>query len=137
MAGGACVAHSLRMNLTAGAARPNPQGSFHYGQINVTRTMLLRNDESDIGGRRRCTVNGVAFANAGTPLKLADYFRVAGVFTVVSGWPDRRNHTLGTIAIDASYRDFVQIVFENRLQSMQTWHLDGYSFFVAGYVKSI
>ena len=86
MTGGASVAHwSLRMNLTAGAARPNPQGSFHYGQINVTRTMLLRNDESDIGGRRRCTVNGVAFANTGTPLKLADYFRVAGVFTVVSG----------------------------------------------------
>ena len=41
------------------------------------------------------------------------------------------------MAIYASYRDFVQIVFENRLQSMQTWHLDGYSFFVAGYVKSI
>ncbi|KAM0901208.1 hypothetical protein ACQ4PT_020134 [Festuca glaucescens] len=125
-------AKSIRMNLTAGAARPNPQGSFHYGQINVTRTLLLRNDESVVGGRRRCTVNGVAFANAATPLKLADYFRVAGVFTVVSGWPERRNLTVGTMAIDASYRDFVQIVFENRLPSMQTWHLDGYSFFVAG-----
>jgi iron transport multicopper oxidase len=111
-------ARSIRMNLTAGAARPNPQGSFHYGQINVTRTFLLRNDESIIGGRRRCTVNGVAFANAGTPLKLADYFRVPGVFTVVSGWPERRNVTLGTMAIDASYRDFVQIVFENRLPSL-------------------
>jgi iron transport multicopper oxidase len=125
-------AKSIRMNLTAGAARPNPQGSFHYGHINVTRTLLLRNDESVIGGRRRCTVNGVAFANAATPLKLADFFRIAGVYTVVSGWPERRNLTLGTVAIDAAYRDFVQIVFENSLPSMQTWHLDGYSFFVAG-----
>ncbi|KAK1697678.1 hypothetical protein QYE76_014375 [Lolium multiflorum] len=125
-------AKSIRMNLTAGAARPNPQGSFHYGHINVTRTLLLRNDESVIGGRRRCTVNGIAFANAATPLKLADFFRIAGVYTVVSGWPERRNLTLGTVAIDAAYRDFVQIVFENTLPSMQTWHLDGYSFFVAG-----
>jgi iron transport multicopper oxidase len=76
--------------------------------------------------------DGVAFANTGTPLKLADYFRVPGVFTVVSGWPERRNLTQGTMVIDASYRDLVQIVFENRLPSMQTWHLDGYSFFVAG-----
>ncbi|VAH75412.1 unnamed protein product [Triticum turgidum subsp. durum] len=125
-------AMSIRMNLTSGAARPNPQGSFHYGEINVTRTLLLRNDESDIGGRRRCTVNGVAFANAGTPLKLADYFRIAGVFKVVSGRPERRNASLGTTVIDASYRDYVQIVFENRLPSMQTWHLDGHSFFVVG-----
>uniref|UniRef100_A0ACD5TFS7 Uncharacterized protein n=1 Tax=Avena sativa TaxID=4498 RepID=A0ACD5TFS7_AVESA len=125
-------AKSIRMNLTSGAARPNPQGSFHYGQINITRTLLLRNDESDIGGRRRCTVNGIAFANTGTPLKLADYFRVTGVFTVVSGWPETRNPTLSTMAIDASYKDFVQIVFENRLPSLQTWHLDGYSFFIAG-----
>ncbi|MCO5551013.1 hypothetical protein L7F22_004508 [Adiantum nelumboides] len=27
----------IRWNLTAGAARPNPQGSYHYGQINVAQ----------------------------------------------------------------------------------------------------
>ena len=121
------------MNMTCGAARPNPQGSFHYGRINVTRTILLRNDEADIDGRRRCTVNGVSFANAGTPLKLADHFDVAGIFTVLSGLPERRTPSFGTTVIDARYRDFVQIVFENKLQSLQTWHLDGYSFFVTGY----
>ncbi|KQJ94623.1 monocopper oxidase-like protein SKS1 [Brachypodium distachyon] len=126
-------AKTIRMNLTSGAARPNPQGSFHYASINVTRTVLLQNGVADIDGRRRCTVNGVTFANTGTPLKLADYFRVPGVFTVVSGRPERRNRpALGTTVIDASYKDFVQIVFHNRLPSLQTWHLDGYSFFVAG-----
>ncbi|RLN07773.1 monocopper oxidase-like protein SKS1 [Panicum miliaceum] len=126
-------ARTVRMNLTCGAARPNPQGSFHYGQINMSRTLLLRNDEAGIGGRRRCTVNGVSFAVAATPLKLADHFDMVGVFVVISGRPEkRRQPSLGTAVIDARYRDFVQIVFENRLPSLQTWHLDGYSFFVAG-----
>lgn len=126
-------ARSMRMNLTCGAARPNPQGSFHYGRINVTRTVLLRNDVAEIDGRRRCTVNSVSFSNAGTPPKLADHFKVAGAFTVVSGRPERRKPSLGTTVIDARYKSFFQIVFENRLPSLQTWHLDGYSFFVAGY----
>ncbi|KAL6640218.1 hypothetical protein ACP70R_022067 [Stipagrostis hirtigluma subsp. patula] len=125
-------ARSMRLNLTCGAARPNPQGSFRYGRIDVNRTIILRNGEAVIGGRRRCTVNGVSFADASTPLKLADYFNVPGVFAVVSGRPERRAPSFGTAIIDAQYRDFVQIVFENRLPSMQTWHLDGYSFFVAG-----
>ncbi|RLM78287.1 monocopper oxidase-like protein SKS1 [Panicum miliaceum] len=126
-------ARTVRMNLTCGAARPNPQGSFRYGRINMSRTLLLLNDEAEIGGRRRCTVNGVSFAGAATPLKLADHFDVAGVFTVVSGRPERRRQpSLGTAVIDARYRDFVQIVFENRVPSLQTWHLDGYNFFVAG-----
>ncbi|MBF6085340.1 hypothetical protein IU485_28710 [Nocardia cyriacigeorgica] len=32
---------SFRWNLTASAARPNPQGSYHYGQINITRTIMV------------------------------------------------------------------------------------------------
>ncbi|GJM84924.1 hypothetical protein PR202_ga00638 [Eleusine coracana subsp. coracana] len=126
-------ARSVRMNLTCGAARPNPQGSFRYGAIRVDRTILLRNGEAQVAGRRRCTVNGVSFADAATPLKLADRLGVQGVFKVVSGRPERRKRaSLGTAVIDARYRYFVQIVFENSLPSLQTWHLDGYSFFVAG-----
>lgn len=129
-------ARTVRMNLTSGAARPNPQGSFRYGAIAVARTLLLRNGEAGVAGRRRCTVNGVSFADAATPLKLADHLGVEGVFKVVSGRPERgKRAALGTAVIDARYRDFVQIVFENRLPSLQTWHLDGYSFFVAGYNK--
>ncbi|TVT99216.1 hypothetical protein EJB05_55431 [Eragrostis curvula] len=126
-------ARTVRTNLTCGGPRPNPQGSFRYGRINVTRTLLLRNGDDQIAGRRRCTVSGVSFADAATPLKLADRLGVAGVFAVVSGAPEaRRRPALGTAVIDARYRDFVQVVFENPLPSLQTWHLDGYSFFVAG-----
>ncbi|PPS11581.1 hypothetical protein GOBAR_AA09057 [Gossypium barbadense] len=36
-------ARSIRTNLTASGPRPNPQGSYHYGLINTTRTIRLAN----------------------------------------------------------------------------------------------
>ncbi|VFQ92050.1 unnamed protein product [Cuscuta campestris] len=43
-------AKSIRWNLTANAARPNPQGSFHYGTIPITRTWVLANSKENING---------------------------------------------------------------------------------------
>ncbi|KAG6413553.1 hypothetical protein SASPL_126267 [Salvia splendens] len=37
-----------------------------------------------------------------------------------------------TAVMGADYRTFVEIVFENRENILQSWHLDGYSFFVVG-----
>ncbi|RZC05350.1 L-ascorbate oxidase-like isoform B [Glycine soja] len=34
-------ARSIRTNLTASGPRPNPQGSYHYGMINTTKTIIL------------------------------------------------------------------------------------------------
>ncbi|GJS13657.1 hypothetical protein Tco_0408129 [Tanacetum coccineum] len=48
-----------RWNLTANAARPNPQGSDHYGTIPVTRTIVLANLEVNINGKLRYIVNQV------------------------------------------------------------------------------
>ncbi|KAK7835204.1 monocopper oxidase-like protein sku5 [Quercus suber] len=39
---------------------------------------------------------------------------------------------LGTSVVDAMYHDYVHVVFQNPLQQIQTWHLDGYNFFVVG-----
>ncbi|KAJ6426859.1 hypothetical protein OIU84_022447 [Salix udensis] len=36
-------ARSIRWNVSASGARPNPQGSFRYGSINVTDVYVLRN----------------------------------------------------------------------------------------------
>lgn len=129
-------ARSIRWDLAAGAARPNPQGSFHYGSINVTRELRLRNYVNMIGGKLRYTVNGISFVHPDTPLKLADYFQLSGVFVpgtipdtppVYSSFP-----AFGTSVIDATYHDYVHIVFENPLPFLQTWHSDGYNFFVVG-----
>jgi L-ascorbate oxidase len=68
---------TFRWNLTASAARPNPQGSYHYGAINITRTIKLVNSASKVDGKIRYAVNGISHIDPPTPLKLAEYYGVA------------------------------------------------------------
>ncbi|RWV86778.1 hypothetical protein BHE74_00015919 [Ensete ventricosum] len=63
---------SFRWNLTASAARPNPQGSYHYSDINITRTIKLASSVGQVNGKRRFALNGVSHVESPTPLKLAD-----------------------------------------------------------------
>ncbi|KAL5972585.1 hypothetical protein ACLOJK_039390 [Asimina triloba] len=127
-------ARSIRWNLTASGPRPNPQGSYHYGLINPVRTIRLANSAPIINGKQRYAVNSVSFIPADTPLKVADFFKISGVFNPGS-IPD--NPTWGggylqTSVMAANFRDYVEIVFENTEDSVQSWHIDGYSFFVVG-----
>lgn len=124
-----------RMDLSVGGARPNPQGSYHYGSINVTRFLFLKNDEGLINGKYRYMVNGLSFVHLGTPLKLADYFNISGVFenTLPPHARLRRLPRVGVYVVDAKYHhDYVHVVFQNVRLSVQTWHSDGYNFFVVG-----
>ncbi|KAF3334678.1 L-ascorbate oxidase [Carex littledalei] len=127
---------SFRWNLTASAARPNPQGSFHYGQINITRTIKLVNLRVVVGGKVRYALNGVSHTDPDTPLKLAEYFNVSKVFEYnLIGDEPPKNTEAGKIApnvLSAEFRTFIEIVFENPEKSIQVYHLDGYSFFPAG-----
>ncbi|CAD5176245.1 unnamed protein product [Musa acuminata subsp. malaccensis] len=127
-------ARSIRWDLKVGAARPNPQGSYRYGHINISRTIVLQNDEVMIGDRTRYAINGVSFVYPDTPLKLADYFGIPGVFMAgeVPDEPSGRKPTIGTPVVDAIYKSFVEIIFQNNESSIQSWHLDGYNFFVVG-----
>lgn len=76
----------------------------------------------------------MSFIQADTPLKLADYFNISGVFKVgsIPDAPTNQNPYLDTSVMGADFRDFIEIVFENRENVMQSWHLDGYNFFVVG-----
>ncbi|GJR86199.1 protein-L-isoaspartate O-methyltransferase 1 isoform X2 [Tanacetum coccineum] len=56
-------AKTIRWNLTANAARPNPQGSDHYGTIPVMRTIVLANLEVNINGKLRYIVNQITKTN--------------------------------------------------------------------------
>ncbi|XP_052151535.1 L-ascorbate oxidase homolog [Oryza glaberrima] len=135
-------ARSIRTNLTASGPRPNPQGSYHYGSINVTRTIRLANSAGHVAGKQRYAVNGVSFVEADTPLKLADYYRISDVFRL-GGIPDAP--PAGAAAaprseaavMDSDYRSFLEIVFENSEDSVQIWHLDGYSLFVVGMDRGV
>lgn len=123
-----------RWNLTASGPRPNPQGSYHYGMVNTTRTIRLANSQATINGKLRYAVNSISFIPADTPLKLADFYNIPGVFTLGS-MPDNPtfgNAYLQTSVMAANMREYVEIIFENRENAVQSWHIDGYSFFVVG-----
>ncbi|XP_059662409.1 L-ascorbate oxidase homolog [Cornus florida] len=127
-------ARSIRWNLTASGPRPNPQGSYHYGMIKTSRTIMVANSAPYINGKQRYAVNSVSFVPADTPLKLADYFKIWGVFNLGS-IPDRPtwgNGYLATSVMNADFRSFVEIVFQNWEDTVQSWHIDGYAFFVVG-----
>lgn len=76
----------------------------------------------------------MSFIPADTPLKLADYYNIGGVFRVgsIPDNPIGRGMHIDTSVMGADHRAFVEIVFENHEGIMQSWHLDGYSFFVVG-----
>ncbi|EEF38960.1 multicopper oxidase, putative [Ricinus communis] len=125
---------SFRWNLTASAARPNPQGSYHYGSINITRTIKLVNSPSRAGGKLRYAINGVSHTDTETPLKLAEYYGIADkVFkydTIKDDPPPKITEVVTQPnVLNMTFRNFVEIIFENPEKSIQSWHLDGYSFF--------
>ncbi|KAH7520124.1 L-ascorbate oxidase homolog [Ziziphus jujuba] len=128
-------ARTYRWNLTASAARPNPQGSFHYGKITPTKTIVLANSASLINGKQRYAVNGVSYINPDTPLKLADHFQIPGVFSEnsIQNLPSGGPASISSSVMPASLHDFVEIVFQNDERTIQSWHLDGYDFWVVGY----
>ncbi|KAL3828848.1 hypothetical protein ACJIZ3_017650 [Penstemon smallii] len=127
---------SFRWNLTASAARPNPQGSYHYGKINITRTIKIANSRYVNNGKLRFGINGVSHSEHETPLKLLEYFGIADssfTYDLVKDEPPQGNNVIvGPSVVNATFRNFVEIVFENREKTIQTYHLDGYSFFAVG-----
>lgn len=125
-----------RTNLTASGPRPNPQGTYHYGMVNVTRTIKLVSSVGQIEGKQRYSVNSASFTPSDTPLKLADYFKIDGVYKPgsISDQPPYAPTFPVTSVLQADYKAFVEIVFENSEDIVQSWHFNGHSFFVVGYV---
>ncbi|MFS7937342.1 putative laccase [Helianthus anomalus] len=127
-------ARSIRTNLTASGPRPNPQGSYHYGMINTSRTIILQSSAGQVNGMQRYGINSVSFKPADTPLKLADYFNIGGVFRVgsISDRPTGGGLYEDTSVMGADFRAYVEIVFENPSNIVLSYHIDGYQFFVVG-----
>ncbi|KAK1604429.1 hypothetical protein QYE76_028102 [Lolium multiflorum] len=127
-------ARSIRMNVSTGAARPNPQGSFHYGQINVTQVYKLRNEPPvTINGKKRTTLNGISYSPPATPLRLADLDGKEGVYALdFPTMPSDGPPVIGASIINSTYKNFMEIVFQNNDTKVQTYHIDGYAFWVVG-----
>jgi FtsP/CotA-like multicopper oxidase with cupredoxin domain len=127
-------ARTIRWNVSASGARPNPQGSFRYGSINVTELYVLKNTPPVmINGRRRTTLNGISFVNPSTPIRLADHYRVRSVYKL--DFPDQPlngSSKMETSVINGTFRGFMEIILQNNDTKMQSYHLDGYAVFVVG-----
>ncbi|KAK3010767.1 hypothetical protein RJ639_012881 [Escallonia herrerae] len=125
---------SIRLNVSASGARPNPQGSFHYGSINVTGVYVLRSvPPVMIDGKLRATFNGISFVKPDTPIRLADQFKVQGAYKLdFPASPLGRPPQLDRSVINATYKGFIEVVLQNNDTVVQSFHMDGYSFFVVG-----
>lgn len=127
-------ARSIRWNVSAGAARPNPQGSFKYGQITVTDVYVIQNRPPElIDGKTRTTLNGISYLPPSTPLKLAQQFKIPGVYKL--DFPNRmmnRPPKLDTSLINGTFKGFMELIFQNNDTTVQNYHLDGYAFFIVG-----
>ncbi|CAH2044787.1 unnamed protein product [Thlaspi arvense] len=127
-------ARSIRLNVSAGAARPNPQGSFKYGQITVTDVYVIVNRPPElIDGRLRATLNGISYLHPSTPLKLAQQYNISGVYKLdFPKRPMNRHPKVDTSVMNGTYKGFMEIIFQNSDTSVKSFHLDGYAFFVVG-----
>ncbi|KAL2935693.1 Monocopper oxidase-like protein SKU5, partial [Bienertia sinuspersici] len=127
-------AKSIRWNLTASAARPNPQGSFRYGEITVTDVYVLVSRPAElIDGKWHATLNGLSYFTPSTPLTLAQLYKLSGVYKLdFPSRPMNRHSRLDTSLINATYKSFVEIILQNTGTIVQTYHLDGHAFFVVG-----
>lgn len=122
--------------MTTGAARPNPQGSFNVSNVTLSQTFVLQNSVNKKNGMINYAINNVSYATPQTPLKLADYYLNGGAgvyeldkFPANSSLPET---VYGTFVVSGEHKGWLEIVFKNELKVMDSWHLDGFGFFVVG-----
>jgi len=95
--------------------------------------MIVNRPAELINGKWRTTLNGISYFTPSTPLKLAQQFDVPGVYKLdFPNRPMNRPSRVDTSVINTTYKGFVEIILQNSDTTVQTYHLDGYAFFVVG-----
>lgn len=121
--------------MTAGAARPNPQGTFNVTNVTIAKTYILHSSKAIINQSLHYTVNNVSYLTPSVPLKLADFFFNGSGVYILDAFPvdsvDNKA-VLGTNVATGIHKGWAEFVFVNDLDVMDSWHLDGYGFYVVG-----
>ncbi|KAK6790381.1 hypothetical protein RDI58_014181 [Solanum bulbocastanum] len=129
-------AKSVTWNMTTGAARPNPQGTFNVSNVTLAQTFILHGSKGEINGWPRYVVNNVSYFTPDTPLKLADMFvNGSGVYQL-DQFPTHSVYdsaSYGVSVVSGIHKGWLEIVFKNDLDVMDSWHLDGFGFYVVGF----
>ena len=103
--------------------------------MTISETFILNASIAAIDGSSYYTVNNVSYLTPDTPLKLADYFsNGSGVYELDAFSKNSSNAEAvrGVFVASALHKGWTEIVLKNNLGIIDTWHLDGYSFFVVG-----
>ncbi|XP_022747542.1 monocopper oxidase-like protein SKU5 [Durio zibethinus] len=130
-------AKSIRWNLTTGAARPNPQGTFNVSNVTLSQAFIVQGSAAEINGTPHYTVNNVSYLTPDTPLKLADAFANggSGVFELDKFPTNSSNLEAvgGVFVATGIHKGWIELVLKNDLEVIDSWHLDGFGFFVVGF----
>jgi hypothetical protein len=103
--------------------------------VTISQTFILEASTATIDRLSRYTVNNVSYLTPDTPLKLADHFsNGSGVYQldVYSKNTSNVNAVRDVFVASALHKEWAEIVVQNTLATIDSWHLDGYSFFVVG-----
>ncbi|WCJ19237.1 SKU5 similar 1 [Euphorbia peplus] len=136
MASSVKQAKSIRWNMTTGAARPNPQGTFNVSNVNINQTFILQSSQVVIGNKSVYAVNNVSYLTPKTPLKLADYLVNGSNVYQLDWFPvDSINDeaAYGTSVVTGIHKGWIELVFINDLDIIDSWHFDGFGFYVVGF----
>ncbi|KAH7840889.1 hypothetical protein Vadar_022976 [Vaccinium darrowii] len=127
-------ARSIRWNVSTSGAHPDPLQSFQNGSINATQVYVLKNQPAvTINGDGRTTLSGISFVNPSAPIMLSDQFKLTRVYKLdfpsrpITGPPK-----METSIINGTYEGLMELIFQNNDMNMQSYHVDGYAFFVLG-----
>ncbi|KAL9419146.1 hypothetical protein AB3S75_036991 [Citrus x aurantiifolia] len=129
-------AKDIRWNLTTGAARPNPQGTFNVTNVTLSQTFILQGSLAGIDGAPLYTVNNVSYLTPETPLKLADQFANGSGVYELDKFPVNASNVdaiRGVFVATGIHRGWIEIVLQNELEVIDSWHLDGFGFYTVGY----
>lgn len=121
--------------MTAGAARPNPQGTFNVTNITLSQTFNLHTSSRQINGQPRYVVNNVSYLTVDTPLKLADYFLNGSGVYQLDWFPTQSVNSeaiYGVSVVTGNHKGWIELVFINHLHVVDSWHLDGSGLYVVG-----
>lgn len=121
--------------MTTGAARPNPQGTFNVTNVFLNQTFILHGSSAEINGVPRYVVNNVSYLTIDTPLKLADYLVNGSGIYQLDAFPVQSINleaVYGISVVSGIHKGWIEIVFVNDLEVMDSWHFDGFGFFVVG-----
>ncbi|KAA8539242.1 hypothetical protein F0562_025934 [Nyssa sinensis] len=129
-------AKKIRWNMTTGAARPNPQGTFNVTNVTLSQIFILEGSRADINGFPRYSINNISYFTPETPLKLADqFFNGSGVYEL-DQYPINYTSSVsinGTFVVSGIHKGWLEIVLKNNLEVIDSWHLNGFGFYVVGF----